>query len=480
MKKRTGIYNGIYSGVFRLTLIVLTLIFVLSSVSAAFSVEEPWISVIEKNGNSVYFADHNENLTEGGWILLSGGNEIQLPQPLNFTYNGTDSLKSAGASLKLRSEASEKETKIAFTYPYTTHPIYTEKDKVDVDYKGPAAFGQQKVNIYLVEGLDLTSLDEAFTDVRDENEVSLKEVFDNSTNSTTPVSTVTLNENGDLPSSFTLGPLPAGSYGLLIMLAGGENENPELERKVLSATCFEVLEYELKIKSPNSLRECNNLEVNLDLKKAPAQGNYTYGALLIREDAYRAEVNVSSNGTRAGTRIFVNGIDIIDEFDVNSTNYESKLGKYELQTEIQTLIGEGNGTISIGEENQNALCLTTFDLPPGDYLLFAGAYENGKCLIGIDQTEVSINDAKKSHGSNKKQESNTDISTESQALPTPKTDQSTLDTSSSFGLEDLEPQIRGESLQAAAVIKNPPKLASFLIGFIGTLLIGISVMKRKN
>lgn len=471
-------YNGIYSGVFRLTLIVLTLIFVLISVSAAFSIEEPWISVIEKNEDSVYFADHNENLTEGGWILLSGGNEIQLPQPLNFTYNGTDSLKSAGASLKLRSEASEKETEIALTYPYTTHSFYTEKDKVNVDYKGPAAFGQQKVNIYLVEGLDLNSLDEAFTDVRDGNEVSFKEVFDNSTNSTTLVSTVTLNENGDLPSSLTLDPLPAGNYGLLVILA--DNENSELERKILSATCFKVLDYELKINSPNNLKECDNLEVGLDLKKTPDQGNYTYGALLIREDAYRAEVNVSSNGTRAGTRIFVNGIDIIDEFDVNSTNYESKLGKDELQTEIQILIGEGNGTISIGEENQNALCLTTFDLPPGDYLLFAGAYEKGKGLIGIAQTEVSINDAKKSHGSNKKQELNTNPSTESQVPPTPETDQSILDTSSSFGLEDLGPQIRGEALQAAAIIKNPPKLPSFLIGFIGTLLIGISVIKRKH
>lgn len=479
MKKRTGIYSGIYSGVFRLALIVLTLIFLLGSASAEFSEEEPWISVIEKNGNSVYFADHNENLTEGGWILLKGGDEIQLPQPLNFTYNGTDNLKSSGASLELKSGASENNTEITITYPYTTHPFYTEKDKVNVDYKGPAAFGQQKVNIYLVDGLDPNSLDEAFTDVRDENEVSLKDVFNNSTNSTTQVSTVTLDKNGDLPSALTLGPLPAGSYGIIIMLEDNENKKPGLERKILSATCFEVLDYELKIKSPNNLKECNNLDVNLKLEKAPA-GNYTYGALLIRKDAYRAEINVNSNGTRAGSRIFVNGIDIINEFNVNSTNYKSKLSKDELTTEIQTLIGEGNGTISIGDENQNTLSLTTFDLPPGDYLLFAGAYEKGKGLAGIAQTEVSIKEIKKSNASNKEQESKTDISTEGQDSFALETETPTIDTSSSLGLEDLGPQLREEAAQAAEIVKNPPKLASFLLGFMGTLLIGTLILKRKQ
>lgn len=477
MKKRTGMYR-VHGGIFRLTLTVLILIFLLSPVSAAFSEDGPWIAVIEKNGNSVYFADHNENLTEGGWILLSGGNEIQLPQPLNFTYNGTDHLKSAGAALELKSEASEEETEITVSYPYTAHPFYTEKDKVTLDYKGPEAFGQKEANIYLVEGLDLNSLDEAFTDARDGNSVSLKEVFDDTTNSTTLINTVTLDENGDLPSSLTLDPLYAGSYGVVIMLAGDENVDPESERKVLSATCFEVLEYELKIKSPNKLKDGDNLEVSLDLKKAPSEGNYTYGALLIREDAYRAEIYASSNGTAAETSVFVNGIDVIDEFDINSTNYKTKLNRDELTTEIQTLIGEGNGTISIGEQNQNTLSLTAFDLPPGDYLLFAGAYEKGKGIVGVAQTEVSIREAKKSDGSNKKQETNNNPVTESQEPLSQETEDSIPDTASSLGLESLGPQIRGEALQAAEVIKNPPKLASFLIGFIGTLLIGIVIIKK--
>jgi methanogen extracellular protein (TIGR04279 family) len=483
LKKKAGINNEVYIGTLRLTLTVLTLILLLSSTSAAFSEEEPWIAVIEKNENSVYFADHNESLTEGGWILLSGGNEIQLPQPLNFTYNGTDSLESEGATLELKSGAdSGDDTEIVLTYPYSTHPFYTAKENVKVDFKGPAAFGQQKVNVYLVEGLNLSFLKEAFTDVREENTRSFKEIFDNSIDSTTLITAATLDENGDLPSTLTLDPLPAGSYGVLVMLADNENEKSESEREVLSATCFEVLEYELKVNSPNNLKECDNLEVSLDLKKAPAQGSYTYGAVLIKEDAYRAEINVSSNGTRAGTDIFVNGIDIINEFDINSTNYESKLSREELTTEIQTMIGKGNGTLSIGEENQNTLSLTTLDLPPGDYLLFAGAYEKGKGLTGIAQTELTIREVKKSNGSDKKQKNDSEAASVpiNDKIPSAlETEQSILDTPGSLGLEDLEPQIRGNILEAG-VIKNPPKLASFLIGFLGTLMIGIAILKRRH
>ncbi|MDD3245376.1 MAG: TIGR04279 domain-containing protein [Methanosarcina sp.] len=478
MKKRTGTHNGIYGRIFRLTLTVLIITFSFISVSAAFSEKEPWIAVIEKNDNSIFFADHNESLTEGGWIRLSGGNEIQLPQPLNFTYRGTDSLKSAGTVLELKSRAYPgTDTELVLTYPYSTHPFYAENEKVKMDFKGPEAFGKQKVNIYLIEGLNVNSLKEAFTDIRDGNALSFKEIFDNSTDSTTLVTTAVLDENGDLSSPLTLDPLPAGSYGVLIMLAGNENEEPEAERKVLSATCFEVMKYKLEVGFPKKIKEGENLEVNLKLKKAPAQGTYTYGALLIKEEAYRAEINVSSNGTVNGTDIFVNGIDIINEFGINSTNYESKFSKNELTTEIQTMIGEGNGTISIGEENQNTLSLTTFDLPPGDYLLFAAAYENGKGLASITQKEMTIREDKKSNGPYKKQESKNNLATESKSPSTMETEQPILDTVSSLRLDDLEPQIRGNIPQAAEIMKNPPKLASFIIGFLGTLTIGISILK---
>ena len=91
-----------------------------------------------------------------------------------------------------------------------------------------------------------------------------------------------------------------------------------------------------------------------------------------------------------GTSLIVNDMDIIDEFDINSSNYRSKLTKNELQKEIQTLIGEGKGTIAIGETGQKALSLTTFDLPVGTITSFVGAYIPGKGLVGINQLKVEI------------------------------------------------------------------------------------------
>ena len=125
--KKTGT-NLINSRKWKLTFAVLIFIFSLISVSAAISEKELWVASIEKNEESIIFANHSESPTEGGWIFLSGGKEIQLPQPLNFTYNGTDSLERAGTTFKLNPESKSKSksdqediTELVFTYPYSTH-----------------------------------------------------------------------------------------------------------------------------------------------------------------------------------------------------------------------------------------------------------------------------------------------------------------------------------------------------------------------
>ncbi|MCF8884086.1 TIGR04279 domain-containing protein, partial [Erythrobacter sp. SN021] len=85
-----------------------------------------------------------------------------------------------------------------------------------------------------------------------------------------------------------------------------------MEKKVLSATGFEVVNYELKTKADNNMKEGDNLDVTMSLKKAPADGKFTYGALLINEEAYKAEINVSSNGTIDGTNVSGKDIDLRD------------------------------------------------------------------------------------------------------------------------------------------------------------------------
>ena len=398
MKKKIET-NGIHIRKLKLTLAVLICIFALVSVSAAVSEKVTWIASLEKNGDSILFADHDESETEGGWIQLSGGKEIQLPEPLSFSYCGTDTLEKAGTTLKLNPELKpntkpdsdkEKDTELKFTYPYSTHPFYTEDQKVTMDYNGPSAFKKQEVNVYLVKGIGVSSTKEAI-DLVGNGTNSLEEIFKEGTGSYTKIC-ATLDKNGDLTEPLALGCLEPGSYGILITLADDKDKQDKakdkecgMENKVLSATCFEVVDYELKTDTVNTLEEGDNLDVELCLEDAPTKGEYTYGALLINEEAYKAEINVSSNGTMDGTDIFVNDVDLRN-LAINTTNS----GKSEITKGVQTFIGEGNGAISIGEINQDTLSLTTFDLKPGNYLLFTGAYEKGKGLVGIDQKEIPI------------------------------------------------------------------------------------------
>ncbi|MCO5383283.1 MAG: TIGR04279 domain-containing protein [Methanosarcina barkeri] len=465
MKKITGM-NGIYSRKWRVTWTVLILVFSLISVSAAYSVKDPWVASIEKNGDNVLFADHNESLTEGGWILLSGGKEIQLPQPFTFTYCGTDNLKSKGINLELKSGAQENNTELTFTYPYCTHPFYTVNQNVKMDYKGPAVFGQQKVNVYLIKGLGISSFGKAVKEITDEKNLSLNYT----------VTSATLDKNGDLSAPLQFKSLPAGHYGIVMTLAENESTKPAgIEKKVLSATGFEVLEYDLQTKVANTLEEGKDLEVNLDLKKNTEPENSKYGAVLISKDAYRALIEVNSNGTRKGTEICVNGIDIIEDFGINSTNFESKLDKDELTKEIQTVIGECNGTITIGEKGQSTLSLTTFDLPAGDYFLFTGAYEKGKGITGVDQTELSIcaaTDSSQPIDSDSSLSDTRPVEDKASTLE----ESSNLKTANAAGIVDAG-SIAGK---VADIVKNPPKATSFLVGFAGTLAAGMVLMRIKK
>jgi len=55
---------------------------------------------------------------------------------------------------------------------------------------------------------------------------------------------------------------------------------------------------------------------------------------------------------------------------------------------------------------------------------------------------------------------------------------SILETPKSFIAEDIKPYVQANSL--AKVLRNPPKLPSFLIGFAGTLLIGLAILRKKK
>jgi uncharacterized membrane protein YgcG len=190
-----------------------------------------------------------------------------------------------------------------------------------------------------------------------------------------------------------------------------------------------------QVSAPASIIEGSNLDINMGFNGAfsnnentlgevggdlcgPSQqenstlnfsgnsSNYTYGAVLINEQAYKANIGINSNGTINGTSVLINGEHFTDKFDINTSNYKSKLTKNELQKEVQALIGEGNGSLAISEVGQETLSLTTFDLPAGSYYLFVGAYDPEGKIAGLTQQELEITSVNSNNTNNNNDNNN--------------------------------------------------------------------------
>ncbi len=344
------------------------------------------IGTINFTDRVVYVLDHISDPDEGNWITLGNpyeGRRVQLPQSINLTYSGPKYKEYGGVSAALFKAEDENYT---ITYPatpaYSSHPIYLPEENVTMSFHGESGL-KGEVEIYLFNvssdcayGLfdaiiagEIGNLDTLFHSNVEEEDYEKY--------------TAMLGNNGDL-LDYDLGTFDTGEYCIVMM-----QKNEDCNLTALSATAFVVTEYELCVDAPGIVKG-EDLDISMDLKGAPEGISYTYGALLIRDQAYRANIEIDSNGTKNGTSVIINDVDLIDDFDINSSNNRSKLTRNELQTEIQTLIGEGNGAIAVGEEGQEALSITAFDLPAGCYYLFVGAYSPEDGLAGLTQLEIEI------------------------------------------------------------------------------------------
>jgi methanogen extracellular protein (TIGR04279 family) len=342
---------------------------------------------VDAGGNLNYEYD-TRSIPAGNFEVKAGDStkQVELQSPENLSSEITSS-----AEQNLSEENSWNNLKFILSYPYSLRSFYTVNDSIRIIYKGPKNLGQQRVNIYLVKERNSSCSENVTLSSRNESTISLNDVLNNSDIESYVQIPAILNENGDL-SPLTLGVLPAGNYWAIISLAGNETEKPELEKETLFAKYFEVLKYEMEAETPDTVKG-ENFEVNMSLKNAPLQKNYTYWALLINENAYKTDEGTNSSGTAGGIRPIVNGVDIIKCLETNLTKYESGDKKEKLAAEIQALIGKENGTISIGEEgkeNQSTLSLESPGLPSGEYILIAGANKNEEGLVGISQKKVNI------------------------------------------------------------------------------------------
>jgi methanogen extracellular protein (TIGR04279 family)/PGF-CTERM protein/uncharacterized repeat protein (TIGR01451 family) len=334
----------------------------------------------------VYILNHTSDPSEGNWITMGSPYEerrIQLPQPITIKYSGPKFGDYKGVSWNL---SSSNDRNYIINYPstssYTTLPVYLPGEKVNMSFFGASAL-EGKVDIYVFNATSKSAYGilDAFNTGNIEN---LDSLFHKNMDGNYKNYSAVLGENGDL-LDYNLGSFDPGQYCIVMIQ---KNEDGSLT--VLSTTVFMVSEYELKVSAPASIEKGKNLDINMELEGATDNSNYTYGAVLINEQAYKANIEINSNGTINNTSVLVNGVHFTDKFDINLSNYKSKLTKNELQNEIQTSIGKGNGSIAIGEKGLKKLSLTTFDLPTGKYYLFVGAYRSGKGLVGFTQVEVDI------------------------------------------------------------------------------------------
>jgi len=384
-----------------LILILATFILTVPAMAGSEKTDAKSIGNLNFTDKVVYFLDHTNDPAEGNWITMGFQNEekgVKLPEPIKLTYNGPKHKDYGGASGTLNKEENESYTiKYPSTSSYTILPVFLPDENVTMSFHGDSYLKGQNVEIYLFK-LTQNCAQKLLDSLLAGDIGNLNTLFKDSVGEKYEKHFITLDNYGDI-SDYDLGCLDAGNY-CIVMVQKNEDES----LTVLSSTVFIVTEYELCISSSSSIVKGNNLNITMSLEGAP-YNNYSYGAVLIREQAYKANIEINSNGTKNGTSIIVNDIDLVDEFDINSSNYRSKLTKKELQTEIQTFIGEGKGTISIGESGQNKLSLTAFDLPVGSYYLFVGAYSPGKGLVGLSQKDIEIRSKASSKKDNDEEES---------------------------------------------------------------------------
>jgi len=322
------------------------------------------------------------------------GNECPGDTPEVDVYNWTDAQGNESIIPETKTKKNSwNNLKFILSYPYSLRSFYTVNESIKLSYDGPEALGQQNVDIYLIKEHSPSSPENGISSGMSKSTINLEDVLNNGTEAYVKIP-ATLNKEGDL-TPLTLGPLQAGYYWILITHAENETVKNESEKEIYLAKYFEVLEYQMEARAPDALQEGKNLEVNLGLKNAPAEKNYTYWAVLIKDSAYTASEDTNPRwGMTTGIRPIVNGVDIIGSLETSLNRHESENGNDELENKIQTIIGKDNGTISISEKNQSKLSLKSLELPPGDYLLVTGAYEDSEGLTGIFQKKVRISSEK--------------------------------------------------------------------------------------
>ncbi|ADI75134.1 conserved hypothetical protein (plasmid) [Methanohalobium evestigatum Z-7303] len=363
-------------GIFSLIFIVL-----LSSGLAVAQNTDNYIMNLSVNGNDFRFANHNESKTEGNWISLGGGEPVQLPTPIKFTYHGVNETSFSTDSKNVDIKLNVKNyTDYVIEYPFETHQMYTNtsgKNNVTYQFNGSKYFANKESKVVLIES-DINSLIDILDKFKQGQIDSINDIL--SLDKVNSIETKDLDDNGDTNGEFEN--LDAGEYSVLIIL----NNEPV----ILSATAFDVLDYDSNVSTNSYITVGNNLKVDIELEDAP-DTEYTYIAGIVKDNKYRADVRLETNGHKTGTDLLVNNEYIIDDFDLIDMSV-SNLNKNDVKNKLVDVLGpdELSGKTMTVDSNQTSLNISTEGLPPGNYKLLVQASNQNDPIVAFEQKDITI------------------------------------------------------------------------------------------
>ena len=369
-------------------IIMLMLLLAFTSTAVGSSTGDEYFVNIAIDGNeNITFSDHTSSSTDGNWIVLNGGTSAKLPSPLTFGYYGINSTSyiSNGKAISITANM-ENNTDHIVEYPYDKHPMLTNvsgKNDLDIEFYGSQDFANKGVDVYLIR-TSPSSLKNAFDAAAKGDTSSFRNLLSSSYEISLNKS---LNSSGDMSMSFDR--VDAGDYVMFVLLntsyLTGVND-----LLILSATTFQVLEYDSLMSAPKGAAPDSTVRVSMSLINA-TDGSYTYGAMLVHKDAYRAAISLEFNGTKAGTNLMVNGADIIKGYKIAGVG-SSNVDKTMAIDLINDMLGANNGTVTVKstDRNSTSILLVTDGLRNGNYVLLVGVYKPGENLVAFGQSDVTI------------------------------------------------------------------------------------------
>ena len=340
-----------------------------------------FVNITIDGNKSIIFANHSDSITEGNWISLSGGDPIELPSPFTITYNGTNFSSSSNGRINVTVDVENNKDHVV-TYPHTTHDMFTNvygKNSVSMYFNGTTYFANKPTDVYLIK-MSKTSLKDAFNKITDGDITGFQSLLYYSDKTIG-----SLDVNGDMNLNF--GEVNAGNYAIFILLNNSDFNNIS----ILSTTTFQVLDYDSTTTVPSEVIRGNTFNANITLTDAPTD-TYKYVGALVHESTYYAEMQLKFNGTRAGTNLTLNDVDIIQGYEVLGVGFSS----VNITTILDTISGgidPINGSVmnTTSETNNASIAFDTGNLSAGNYILLTEVFNSGD-LVAFSQSEILISD----------------------------------------------------------------------------------------